>query len=348
MMKLPNKALLYRDWKYSKLFMPILFLELLYFIFVADIIFLYQDASNKMIVLIFMFITILGMSVTLFNYDRKLSNYTLVASMPFTRNEIMKSKWLVGLYNIIIPFLTVYVLANIILILRYSWKTDIPFVTKILSGDMLTAFMMFGFVMLIQSMNGSSLFGVFTTALFATFPLSLVYLIYGVFLGYYGAAGNLIPDYLAPLASSNILEIIFGGVWFLFGIEFGDVSYMFSPEYYTYMGSMPFFVLKVFLLFLITVLFFVLSSKVYSQNKFEENGSISTVGKLERLYKIVMAYFIGFIIHQVYFNIVIGPSLGLYKTGIRPDAVILCCVLIPIPLYFVMGKLIDVYNKRFS
>lgn len=110
-MKLINKALLYRDWKYSKWFIPILFLEIFRIIipsFSRDeygriVLDIFMNKSNGLGGTVLTALTLAVMASVLFSFDRNFTSYSFSASMPFSRREIVISKWLVGFYNVFFP-----------------------------------------------------------------------------------------------------------------------------------------------------------------------------------------------------------------------------------------------------
>ncbi|MCX7748759.1 MAG: hypothetical protein N2645_18015 [Clostridia bacterium] len=352
MKKLPSKALIYRDWKVSKWFMLLLFFELFFF-FMPDFIVNTENTPPTLRSLneflrypyafFFLMITIALMSATLFFYDRKLSNYTLAASMPFQRHEIIKSKWLVGIYNLFIPCVSMYVVMNAMLIINFCWKAFFIHITKWFFLMLLFQFCIFGFVTLAQSLNGSAVFGSLVTMLLAAFPFTILYQIYGILSIYYGLLGATGSEFERPIVSAAI-QNLFEMKWFSNFIRYSE-SYLFGDTFHKFISDMnlfQFFLIMVFL-FALILLFYFLSWKFFRKSHLEKTGSLTTTGNFDKLYKIVMAYSAGFLIHKIYFIFTSSTPLGY-----RPDFIILFSLLLPIPLYFLIGYLIKHYNKRFS
>ena len=349
-MKLPSKALLYRDFKYSKYFMFLIFILLfIYWIpsgkYTVDWQWVERGESMSFSILLFTIASF--MSVVLFNYDRRISSYTLSASMPFDRNEVITSKWLVALYNITFAHVSIYAMINVILILQVSWRMNFWHATKWVIVNLLMAYCIFGFITMIQSMNGSCIIGICISALMIIFPISLVYLVCGVFYIHYNNV--LIPSLLEPIKNSDIIQWIYARLWSLFGM---DPSQFDIPvrEYFYEQGLTDFsFFLRCGIFVILTIVFYLASVKLYKHNKLEKNGHLIVIGKTEKLYKILIAYFIGVFLQNIYFWIIEGHA-GNFRFGsfFNPDAILFFYIILPIPIYFLIGKLIKLYNRRFS
>jgi hypothetical protein len=87
------------------------------------------------------------------------------------------------------------------------------------------------------------------------------------------------------------------------------------------------------------IVLFKLSIKLFSKSKSEINGRITTVNGVNKIYKIVLAYYTGYLLHTLFAGIFDGAFY-------RLDLVVLFYFVLPIPLYFLMGKIIVKYNRR--
>ncbi|MFZ5988967.1 MAG: ABC-2 transporter permease [Bacillota bacterium] len=342
MLNLPSKALIYRDWKYSKWFILLLFLELFIFC-IPGLVFqrefgepsidmIYHNGLN---VLFYTSVTLALMSVVLFNYDRRLSSYTLAASMPFKRSEIITSKWLVGFYNIAISYFSIYVLMNVMLILNFCWKRYFFDITRWTLVSMLMSFCILGFILMAQSLNGSAIFGVFMTALFAFLPASLIFILYRIFYGHYSQ--YIIPGFLKPIKESGIILNIFEGALFLLGTDLMNQS-----VFHSLMQSNLGFIIKGLVFIGLTIIFYILSLGIFKKNKFEMSGYITALGNMGKIYKLSMAYSLCLFMFVAYCFSINGGYI------FNPDLVIFFCVILPVPFYFIMDKVIKLYNKRFQ
>ncbi len=331
-MKLPCKALLFRDWKYSKWFIPLLIMELFVMYIIYNFIFfeksffprlnLFQDINGILIPAFIITFTIILMAISLFYYDRKHTNYTLAASMPFKRDEIITSKWCVGLYTIFVSFFVIYILMNALLITNFCWSLFFFDITKWFILFLSFSLCVFGFVMVIQSLSGSSIIGSIMTFLFAAFPFSLFYSFYGVFIIHYREVN-------APRSISKFLKLPFMQTLFLsagnpqIDIGFGKAIIL----------SIGFLIL--------TLALYLISLQFYKKIRFEKIGCITMLSSFEKFYRAILSYYAGF------FTLIL-LSLTFQKYAFRPDIVILCCVILPIPFYFVSGKAFKLYSKRFA
>ncbi|WP_027625070.1 ABC-2 transporter permease [Clostridium lundense] len=53
------------------------------------------------------------LAIILFQSERNSSTYSLIASMPFKRSEVIKTKWLTGILAITLPFIITFVVISI-------------------------------------------------------------------------------------------------------------------------------------------------------------------------------------------------------------------------------------------
>lgn len=346
MLNLPSKALLYRDWKYSKWFMLLIFFEL-FVVYIKGFLEYNQVMGPRIVTfyssgrylagILLLVITIAFMSAVLFTYERKRSVYTLTASMPFKRKEIVVSKWFVGVYNIFVPHFCIYVIMNALLITNFCWKKYFFEVTQWFILYLLMSFCILGFILMAQSLNGSALFGSFLAMLLIIAPFSLLYLWYGLNIHYNSVI--LTPHYLQGILNSGINESLVKFISIFIGISFDPHS---DLSQYLFIQNHFWFWLRCLSFLGLGVLFYILSIKLFQKSKFEKTGYLTTVGAFEKLYKIIMAYITGFLLNYI-FSTTITPEYFF-----RPDTTILFCVIIPVPLYFILGRGIKAYNKRLT
>jgi len=221
MIRLPGKAIVYKDFKASFWFIPIFFVELLLvyswdFIRDNDVgleIGSFYD-SRTIIALLILSLTMLFMSAVLFHHEKSFTYHTLSASMPFSKSEIIISKWFVGMYNIAISFSAYYVVLNCILIRNYVWKRFIADVTMWYITSMFISILIFGLMLMFHSASGSTRLGGFITFLCVTAPVTLLSVIYWIGCRYF-LYNELVPN------------IIDGQMLKIFGIDFTRVFSLF-------------------------------------------------------------------------------------------------------------------------
>jgi len=89
---------------------------------------------------------------------------------------------------------------------------------------------------------------------------------------------------------------------------------------------------------LITIVFF-MSVGIFQKSRYEKLGHIATVGGMEKFYRGVISYSISFLVFMIVLVI---------EGNIRLDWAVLFCIIIPILLYFLLGRFIGRYNSRMS
>ncbi len=327
-MKLPGKALFYRDWKYSKWFVPLISFEMFLIFFVPAVLSErygralefnpFSAAGNYIALFLLVFPTVILMSLCLFYYDRKLTCCSLSACMPFSRDEIITCKWVVGLYNIVLSYLSIYVLMNAALIFNFCWGRLFPDITKWFILCLTVTICFFGFVVLLQSFSGSAVVGSIMTLLLAAAPFSILYSIYGIFNIHYTSAR--IPRILEPFLVKLYWENVYTKI---------NSIKLNIPE------SLVILILGLGL----TCVFYFLSLKLFKKTRLEMTGCLTAIRGADKLYRIVLSYYAGFFLLVLY-------NLVFQRSAFRPDILVLCCIILPIPLYFVTGKAIRIYNKR--
>lgn len=346
-MKSINKALIYRDWKYTKWFMPIIFIVLLF----SMLINISGDSYGDLIVNEFGFnigtwivvAMLLIITSIMFSFDRNLSSYSLAASMPFTRKEIILSKWFVGAYNLLIPFSSVYVILNMILIVNNCWLDKIGFVTFSITFNLMFLLCVFGFFIMIQAINGTVFLGSFISALFIAIPYSFVHIIHNIYSFYQGR--YLVPSIIVN--TEKVMNSIFIFITYILNINplvdadtikylkqnpIDELMILVNYEYHLKCIGLAFYIVSLIVLFKLSI-------KLFSKSKSEINGRITTVNGVNKIYKIVLAYYTGYLLHTLFAGIFDGAFY-------RLDLVVLFYFVLPIPLYFLMGKIIVKYNRR--
>ena len=345
-MKSINKALIYRDWKYTKWFIPIIFAVL----FFANIPFIISENSYADIIVndfgynlgSWIVAAVLLIMVSLmFSFDRNLSSYSLAASMPFTRKEIILSKWFVGVYNILIPYCSIYVILNMMLIVNNCWLDKIGFLTFSIVFNLMFLLCVFGFFLMIQAINGTVFLGSFLSALFIAIPYSFVHIIHNIYIFYQGR--YIVPSIIVN--TQKVTNSVLAFVTYILNlnplIDDDRMNYLKQNPVDELMGYVKYgYCLKyIGLAFYIVslLILFKLSIKFFSKSKLEINGHITSVEGVTKIYKLVLAYYTVYLLNTIFAGIFF-----------RLDFVILFYLVLPIPLYFLMGKIIAKYNRRYD
>lgn len=349
-MKSINKALIYRDWKYTKWFMPIIFAVL----FFANIPFIISENSYADVTVndfgynlgswIVAAVLLIMVSV-MFSFDRNLSSYSLAASMPFTRKEIILSKWFVGVYNILIPYCSIYVILNMMLIVNNCWLDKIGFITFSIAFNLMFLLCVFGFFLMMQAINGTVFLGSFISALFIAIPYSFVHIIHNIYSFYQGR-------YIVPSIIVNTQKVT--NSILAFATYILKINPLIDADTMKYLKQNPIDELMIYVkydyileyiglaFYIVSLLvLFKLSIKFFSKSKLEINGRITTVEGVNKIYRLVLTYYTGYLLYTLFAGIFDGEVY-------RLDYVVLFYLVLPIPLYFLMGKIIAKYNPRYD
>lgn len=339
-MKSINKALIYRDLKYSKWFIPILSIVLLWLNIPS-----YLNLGNWMkyerytrlplngvgtdagIIGTFILAVVLQIMVCgLFYFDRNPSSYSFAASMPFKKKEIIISKWIIGLFNIFVAYFILYVMMNLLLIINNCWTEGFWLTTISFIVNLLLSLCIYGFILMIQAINGSVFVGGLLSLLFALIPYTFVYYLNNMY-SYYHNMG------LEMVFINNTYSSVMDSLDFLKSLLGMDVS----VDLY-----MPYWVLAKIIIYLAAlIVMYFLSIRIFNKSKMELTGKLITVKSMNTLYKIVMAYYAGVLAHSIIYS-------DYSYDAFRIEYIFFTLVIIPIPFYFLIGKVIKIYNHRYA
>jgi hypothetical protein len=203
-------------------------------------------------------------------------------------------------------------------------------------------------------MSGSVIGGSLFSAFFAAIPYTFVYFLQSIYTRY--SPMIIVPAFIknSSAAASAILEFLksllgFDSLGNFSGTMLVDMSPTTSmhdvmKELINYYGYMRYWGLawaRVIIYILAIILTFVISSKIFNKSKMELNGKIMHIKHPSRVYKAVAAYYIGFGMWAL-------THVFAGNVAFRLDYVILLCLISPIPFYFLIGKIMKIYNQRFA
>lgn len=180
MNRIMNKALFYKEWINVRWVTLLTIIVLLYFKFYGVISALNQNTacikqtgrvwtnrwfnnglfikSNYFFVMIFVIILL---SVILFTSDKSSETQGFVASMPFTRKEIILNKWIVGVLSILVSFVVTYIFLSLFYVANTnSLDTALNPYSDIVRWFFMDTFQyicIFTFMMLAQTVMGNSI-----------------------------------------------------------------------------------------------------------------------------------------------------------------------------------------------
>lgn len=180
MNKIINKALFYKEWINIRWVTLITIILLLYFKVYGVIsqlnqnkMFLKQQGGiwndrwfnnglyvNSSYFVVMVFVVII-LSIILFLGEKTSETQGFIASMPFTRKEIILNKWFVGVLSILISFVVTYILLSIVYAANINSINIVlnPYsdIVKWFFIDVTTYICIFTYMMLMQSVMGNSI-----------------------------------------------------------------------------------------------------------------------------------------------------------------------------------------------
>lgn len=277
-----NKTLFFKDWRMLKwssfLFLCMLILlravpayihlyaythskevadpHILFSIFKANL--LDVNLSHIMINVAFAIAT----AVILF-YDSRSRSYSLLASMPFSRSEIIATKLLSGALSIFLPYITMVLLGTGIYY-KYLYHTTVgsPYLLYNIGRwfimVVLVYFTVFFMGMMFQALLGNQIIAAIITGIMLFFPI-----------GFLGMLEFLI-DRLAGGAS--------------FG--FYNLGRMLNIVEYTGYDFSRGYIFKIALLMILSIVFVEVTYIAYVRNHFEKNGQFSMFQPIEKVFVI--------------------------------------------------------------
>lgn len=211
-----------------------------------------------------LFITV-ALITFLFSHDRQSQTGDLLASMPFTRQQVIGTKWLSGALAIAIPFGIVFLLLTVVYwvnkgVITASYSLIVQWV--LLGYLFLLAF--YSFLFFVQTVMGHHLLASIVGAICTLVPW---YLVSGIpiFL-------NNIFDLSATHPIIQIMHMAQRYTWWP-DLMKGSIEYL-PPDWNTYYCFYTHYGLRVALLLFLTAVFCILAQRAFVKNSFERNGQL--------------------------------------------------------------------------
>jgi ABC-type transport system involved in multi-copper enzyme maturation permease subunit len=301
MNKIINKALFYKEWIYVKwitlLTIATLLSTQLYGVISSlnisgsDYWFNYgiYEANAHLLIMVFVVLTL---ATTLFLGEKTSETEGFIASMPFTRKEIIWSKWIVGVISLLISFAVTYVVLSLVYFLTVKGldTTLNPYsdIIKWFFMDMFQYICIFTFIMLIQTVMGNSIVSTIVGGIILMVPLFISTVAQIWFDRYYGFTEyiSVVFDHL-----NRWLNIYFYNLpqrnKVYEGIYEGSSTYSSTFSYYSNYKS------KLLVLILLTCLFLYLAYVAYSKRNIEYNLRLIVFKNLEPVFIVGVAICLG-------------------------------------------------------
>ncbi|WP_099188669.1 ABC transporter permease subunit [Tepidibacter mesophilus] len=291
-----NKALLYKEVKSSKwitliMLFSIFICKTMYLIdyegrlkrfrymigdskeYLFNVAFLGNDVCS--IVMVFLVIIL---STILFKSERQSETYSFIASMPFKRKDIIKTKWFVGSFSIFIAFFINAILISIIFYTKYKGiSTDasgyIIFQWALI--NILTYISIFTMILFAQTLMGqniaASIVGSIVIYLPTGFWRMMSQILRAHINSYYDYPIRFMLIEFNPYSINNPYYRVLDSVS-------NSLDNYYVPEYQNYFS-------KIIILLILIVLFYNLAVYFYKKNKLENSGNLIMFSSLEPVFK---------------------------------------------------------------
>lgn len=341
-----NRALFFKEWKAVKWVSILLFIEILYYksmVIIENIDYIKniqkispnRDREEALITLfnndfirnfdnfvLILVVTMVFLAIILMKHERAAHEHMLVASMPFTRKEIIGTKWISGALGVILPFAIHYILLNLIRVSNYSLigsYMEFSTILKWLLLYLLTALSVFTFSLFVQTVMGGYIYGGIVGLILLYTPAGL---------------SNLIAFYLQVMGVSmkylkNIYHI---------GNRMSVFSYISDYGWLDHKIIYHNFGLNTAILLVSIIVFLLLSFYTYRRNLLENIGNLILFKPLEPFFKV------GFSICFALTAALIIPRLIRIEIGVRSQLIALGIVNL-IFGYFIANKIIRITSK---
>jgi ABC-type transport system involved in multi-copper enzyme maturation permease subunit len=315
MNKIINKALFYKEWINVKWVTLLTIVVLLYFKVYGVI-----SALNKnkiyfrrssegwndtwfnnglhergIYVLVIIFVVII-LAMILFMGEKTSENQGFLASMPFTRKEIILNKWLVGVLSILISFVVTYIFLSLLYVANINnLDTTLNPYSDIVVWFFIDIFQyicIFTFMMLSQAVMGNSIVAGIVGGIILIVPYFITRILY-----YLIVASYWFVDY-----SYTMVDKI--GDWVnIYGYnstQYNWVDTVVNSEnpYRTFYYTA--YKLKLLILFILTCLFLYLSYVSYKKRNLEYNLRLIVFKELEPIFIMGFAICFGLLVGGIY------------------------------------------------
>lgn len=293
-----NRALFYRDWKGAKWVFILMLVSIFYAIpfrllnrltdygrgyyetrrLVSSYYWGWFESlvfGSNVILTITLVVLVALLSVVLMRMERENSYYTLTASMPFTRYQVIFSKWITGVISITTAFAINYILIAIIFVANRSiiegGVVEHIHLFQWLWINTLGYVAIFSFMLFVQTVMGNS-----TAA--GIIGIILLFVPPGFF--------AMLQNFTAHYGFDSIGGMSFSEIGYRMVIFIYSVATPRPPFYH----DIP---LRFFILSSILVVFLTLALYVYRKNDFEKNGLLIMFKPLEGFFKVGVSVCLG-------------------------------------------------------
>jgi ABC-type transport system involved in multi-copper enzyme maturation permease subunit len=280
--------------------------------------------NNIQLVVVF---TIIVLVIILFQSERKNETYSLIASMPFKREEIIKTKWVVGSLSVFISFFITFIMLSVFYFLNTEFiKNSYNIVLKWTLINILTYIAIFTILLFGQTFIGQNIVGGIVSSISLIVPFGAI---------------SMIEEIVAINMNLN------GNHKFIIGIDkfakYLNIYGINSAEYVLVDKGASYYVynnyfIKLGVLVILITIFYNLAVYTYKKNKFENNGNIIMFSFFEPVFKWGITICSGLFLAFITMNIIYGFEQN--KIIIDIFLVIGCVI-----GYFISDKMVLIFSK---
>ena len=302
MNKVVNKALFYKEWIYVRWVTILTIIILLFYKFYGVISLLNR---NKMYMeynigsrtdrwfnnglygmnsyYFVMVLVVIILAIILFKGEKTSETQGFIASMPFTRKEIIFNKWLVGVVSLLISFIVTYIFLSVFYVLNINDLNKImnPYsdIVKWFFMDTFQYVCIFTFIMLVQAVMGNSIVSGVVGGIILGVPIFISMVVQELVMRYYryDELINIIFEKISGWINIYSYNVAKQKSFYPNPAENINQDY-YQNFYYSNYKS------KLLVLFLLTCLFLFLANLAYQKRNIEYNLRLIVFKNLEPVF----------------------------------------------------------------
>ncbi|WFD09516.1 ABC-2 transporter permease [Tepidibacter hydrothermalis] len=229
---------------------------------------------------VIMLLAVILLATILFKSERQTETYSFIASMPFKRKDIIKTKWFVGSCSIFISFFINAILISIIFHTKYkniAIEDSSYIIFQWALINILTYISIFTMILFTQTLMGQNVAASIVGSIVMFFPTGLLEMIRQIL------RVNFIYSYWADSIGTKLVEFTpyFINTVSCTYIPSGNESDLYNNYFYEYQNYFT----KIVVLIILIVLFYNLAIYIYKINKLENSGNLIMFSSLEPVFK---------------------------------------------------------------
>ena len=330
MNKVVNKALFYKEWIYVRWVTILTIIILLFYKFYGVISLLNR---NKMYMeynigsrtdrwfnnglygmnsyYFVMVLVVIILAIILFKGEKTSETQGFIASMPFTRKEIIFNKWLVGVVSLLISFIVTYIFLSVFYVLNINDLNKImnPYsdIVKWFFMDTFQYVCIFTFIMLVQAVMGNSIVSGVVGGIILGVPIFISMVVQELVMRYYryDELINIIFEKISGWINIYSYNVAKQKSFYPNPAENINQDY-YQNFYYSNYKS------KLLVLFLLTCLFLFLANLAYQKRNIEYNLRLIVFKNLEPVFMGGVAICSGLLAGVIFGESSLKASFGIY------------------------------------